>query len=375
MKFKITGKTIFNLIVIILSICLVTYFCVSKDGLMDLMASSFKINVFWLFMAIFMQLSNMFIDSYVTYLFVRKQYPRFTLWDGIKVSCVGSFFSAITPSSTGGQPMQVYLMAKKKMDVGFSTSCMLQKFLIYQITSTIISVIAIIYKFQFFVENITAPILWAFVIFGFTSQVVVTAGFFVISFNQRLSNWVVRMAGKVIHRLKFLKNTDKKISSLENQAEIFLKCNKELMQRPKLLVTSYALIAVQILAILMIPYCIYRSFNLTGAHITDILCSQAFVNLTSAMMPLPGATGAAELGFSMFYGLFFTPELLKSALLIWRMITYYGLIAISAPFSFLTKGKSVDDATAEQTELLEEECELINDENNLNEISSENKKP
>ena len=53
-----------------------------------------------------------------------------------------------------------------------------------------------------------------------------------------------------------------------------------------------------------------------------------------------GATGAAELAFSVFYGMFFGTDMLKSALLMWRVITYYAVILISAPFSMLTKKKS-----------------------------------
>jgi uncharacterized membrane protein YbhN (UPF0104 family) len=61
------------------------------------------------------------------------------------------------------------------------------------------------------------------------------------------------------------------------------------------------------------------------------------------MMPLPGATGAAELAFSVFYGMFFGTAMLKSALLMWRVISYYAVIVISAPFSMLTKKKSIED--------------------------------
>ena len=39
--------------------------------------------------------------------------------------------------------------------------------------------------------------------------------------------------------------------------------------------------------------------------------------------------------------------MLKSALLMWRVITYYAVIVISAPFSMLTKQKSVEDRAEE----------------------------
>ncbi|MEE0857946.1 MAG: lysylphosphatidylglycerol synthase transmembrane domain-containing protein [Acutalibacteraceae bacterium] len=339
MKKKINFNLIFNIIVIVLSVTLITYFCISDDGLIDLINSDIKLSVFWIAMAVVCQLGNMFIDSVMTYLYVRKEHKEFTLLDGIKSSCVGSFFSAVTPSSTGGQPMQVLFMAKKNIDPGYSTSCLMQKFLVFQITSTLFSVFALVFRFNFFVNTITTPVLWVFVVAGFFSQVVVTGGFIFISFNKRLSSWIIKLLDKLLHKLKFIKNPDKYVKQLSEQVEMFHEGNKNLLKKPKLLVVSYALIFVQILLILLVPYCVYRGFSMSGASPVDMICSQAFVNLASAMMPLPGATGAAELAFSVFYNMFFGKAILKSALLVWRVITYYGVILICAPFSMLTKDK------------------------------------
>lgn len=351
---KINWTLIFNIVVIAISIALITYFCVSENGLIDLINSDVKINVFWIVMAIICQLGNMFIDSIMTYLYVRREYRSFNLFDGIKCSCIGSFFSAITPSSTGGQPMQVLFLSKKKVDPGYSTSCMLQKFLVFQITSTFFSIFALIFRFNFFVNVIDTPILWVFVIAGFFSQVVVTGGFIVISFNKRLSAWVVKMADKLLKKLKFIKKPEKYIKQLDDQVALFHEGNQNLLKQPKLLVVSYALIFVQVFLIMFVPYCVYRGFSMNSASPVDMICSQAFVSLASAMIPLPGATGAAELAFSVFYNMFFGVTILKSALLMWRVITYYGVILVCAPFSLLTKNKKNENTENSNSESIEE---------------------
>lgn len=339
-RIKINWTLIFNIVVIVLSVGLITYFCVSDDGLVDLLSSNIKLSAFWIVMAIICQLGNMFIDSIVTYLYIRKDYKEFSLIDGIKCCCVGSFFSAVTPSATGGQPMQIMFLANKKVDPGYSTSCMLQKFLVYQITSTVFSLFALFFRFDFFLHTVNTPILWVFIIAGFFSQVVVTTGIIIVSLNQKLSGWIVKITDKLLHKIKFLKNPDKYTKMLAEQVDKFHKGNKELMSQPKLMVASYGLIFIQVIFILIIPYCICRAFLINGVSPVDMVCSQAFVNLSSAMIPLPGATGAAELSFSVFYNMFFGAEILKSALLIWRVITYYGVILLCAPFSLLTKGKN-----------------------------------
>jgi len=344
MRKKISFTHIFNMLVIIISVALITYFCVSEDGLIDLLSSDVHLSIFWLVMAVICQLGNMLIDSVMTYIYVKKEYKSFTFLDGVKSSCVGSFFSAITPSSTGGQPMQVIFMSKKNIDPGYATSCMLQKFLVFQITSTAFSLFALIFRFDFFITNITTPILWVFVIAGFFSQVVVTGCLTFISFNKRLSAWVIKIASKLLEKIKFLKNPEKYVKILSDQVGVFHNGNKALIKQPKLLVKSYSLVFCQVLLMMITPYCIYRAFSLNGASPLDMVCSQAFVSLASAMMPLPGATGAAELAFSVFYNMFFGASILKSALLLWRIITYYGVILICAPFSILTKNKGIKDS-------------------------------
>lgn len=344
--------------VILLSLGLIAYFFLSEGGLLDLINSSRKFNIMWLSLAVIVHLSNMFLDSIVTLNFIRIRYKNFSLWDSIKVACVGSFFSAITPSSTGGQPMQVYLMSKKHIDVGFSTSAMLQKFLIFQIVSTAYSVLIITFRFNFFLQSIDNPVLWVFVIFGFASQVTVTAGFIVVSFSKTITKKLLRLCSKILHLLKFVKEPDKKIATLEAQVDLFHESNKAFYKEKKLMISSYIIISLQILCILSVPYFIYRGFSLSGTSPFDMICAQSFVQLASAMMPLPGATGAAELGFNVFFSAPFG-DTVKSATLVWRIITYYGTILICAPFSYLTKDKVREDAIKEIDEEIEQKDAII----------------
>ncbi len=344
---KLNLNMVFNIFVIVVSVVLVTYFCISEDGLVDLMKSDIDLNAFWLIMAVLCQLGNMIIDSFLLYFYIKREYKDFTILDGIKSSFIGSFFSAITPSASGGQPMQVVFMSTRKVDAGYSSSCLIQKFLVYQITSTAFTVFALVLKFDFFIHTVNTPLLWLFLIAGFISQVVVTGLIMFASFNSKISGWLLKITEKLLSKIRFIKEPEKHAKKLGDQIELFHQGNKNLIKSPSLMVLSFVLIFVQILLIMLVPYCVYRGFSLNSATVVEIVCSQSFVTLASSMMPLPGATGAAELAFSVFYGMFFGATMLKSALLMWRVITYYAVIVISAPFSMLTKKKSVEDKREE----------------------------
>lgn len=342
-KSKISFSLILNIFVILMSVGLVIYFFVSPDGLMDLLKNSpGSIQWGWVFVAFVAFMMNIVMDVFVTYLFVRTEHKSFTLWDAVKTSCVGQFFSAITPSSTGGQPMQVYLLSKMGISAGFSTSCMTQKFIVYQITTTAVSVFAIFLRFDYFVNTMNTPYKWGLVILGFISQISITSILLIVSFSKGLSRKLLKLVSKIMHKFKFIKNPDEKAQSLENQIHNFHEANRNVFKYKKRMVAYYCLVFLQVIFILSCPYLLYRAFNFNGANPVDMICAQAYVNLTSSLIPMPGSSGIAEIAYNMFMSAYFANGTLKSAILIWRFITYYAVIVCTAPFSRFTSGKNKD---------------------------------
>lgn len=337
-KFNISGKLIFNITVFALSIGLITYFIFSKDGLRDFLKVAESVSWLWISAAIFLQLFNVFIDILIIYMFIKPRYKDMTFRKAIKIGLVGTFFNAVTPASSGGQPMQIYLMSKMNMDVGFSSSVLVQKFLIFLTTSFVSSIFIIVIQYKMFLQAVDSFVMWLFVAAGIISQLVIVAGVIIATVNERLTNRFILFIAKCLGKIRIVKNVDKKKDKILTQLKCFHDANKELYSKPKLLIVTYALVVMQCTAIYSVVYCVYRGLGLNGASLFDMISAQAIVNIISSMIPLPGASGAAELSFSMFFSMFFTAVTIKSAILLWRFITYYAMIVITAPFSFLTKG-------------------------------------
>ena len=89
----------------------------------------------------------------------------YTLKRAIRSAMIGQFFSAVTPGASGGQPMQVYAMAKQGVDSGTATSALVQKFLVYQTVLTLYSMIAILIRIDYF--NSLNKIVWSITLTGF----------------------------------------------------------------------------------------------------------------------------------------------------------------------------------------------------------------
>ncbi|WP_252976697.1 lysylphosphatidylglycerol synthase domain-containing protein [Clostridium acetobutylicum] len=58
-------------------------------------------------------------------------------------------------------------------------------------------------------------------------------------------------------------------------------------------------------------------------------------------IPLPGGEGGAEGGFFLIFGLFFPRKIILSAILIWRILSYYSCILSGSLFSMISSKKPI----------------------------------
>ena len=347
---RIPWGLVFNIFIVGFTIFLIVFFIFSKDGFIDLLNSGVKINVLWLLFAVFMHLSNIAIDATIIYLFVKESTPDFSLKNAIVVSMVGQFYCAITPSASGGQPMQILSMTRMGVSGANGTAALIQKFLVWQFTLTAYSVFAMVAKFSMFVGSLDYA-MWVLTAIGFTGQILTIVVLLLASFNKSFTSKLIGGIFRFLGKIHLMKNVDQRIVNLNKTLNSFHECNKILNKNKALVVKVYVLTFIQLTILFLVPFCIAMSFGVGekngNVNMLDMLCAQSYVSMVSGLVPLPGGSGAAEYCFSQFFGSFFDAQMIKSAILIWRTITYYGTIMVSLPFAAVRKKKNaapIDDS-------------------------------
>lgn len=342
MKKNFSWRVLFNILVVIFTLFMIGYFCFSNGGLIDLLQSHEQINPLWLCVAILVHLTNIFLDMMLIYIFIKDSAPHFKFRQAFKVSMVGQFFCAVTPSSTGGQPMQIAVLSSMKVPIGQATSALIQKFLVWQFVLMGYSIFAVATKFSLITESMGSGVLLLTIV-GFSVQCVMCAALILASFAHKFTSKLVGGLFKFLSKIHIIKNPEERKANLDKQLETFYNCNRSLYKNKKLIFQTVILTFVQMTVIYLVPYFVGLALNSEmDAPALDMVCVQAFVNMVSSLMPLPGASGAAELCFAAFFSGYFSETTLKSAVLIWRTITYYGTIFISAPFSGMSRKKKVE---------------------------------
>lgn len=78
-------------------------------------------------LAIGAHLLNIVIDAVILHRFLNLSTNGVKITHSIKAALAGQFFCAVTPSSTGGQPMQIMILSHYGVDAGKATSALVQK--------------------------------------------------------------------------------------------------------------------------------------------------------------------------------------------------------------------------------------------------------
>ena len=79
-----------------------------------------------------------------------------------------------------------------------------------------------------------------------------------------------------------------------------------------------------LLCLYSVPYFVLLGMgDGTKMTIVETIVSSAYVYLIGAFVPIPGASGGIEYGFTQFFGNFLEGSIISAMLIVWRFLTYY----------------------------------------------------
>ena len=142
---------------------------------------------------------------------------------------------------------------------------------------------------------------------------------------------------RLLHRLKLCRDEQRLHDKLDTQLEQFFISAKTLGGSWKHCAGVVLLTVLQLTCYFVVPYCLYRSFGLYGVSVVRLIAATTFVYFASMFVPVPGASGGAEGSFYLFFAPFFPSGAIAPAMLLWRLITYYGAIIVGCVFSAMDR--------------------------------------
>ena len=308
--------------IFLLLITIIILYILLKDDFGDIIKAFEKIKVAYILLAIIIYFIVIFIKSYIDYKITNDK-EKISLKEAIKHCLITQFFNGITPFSTGGQPMEIYMLTEHGISLTKATNQTVQSFIFYQIALVICGIVAVCYNYFFhiFPKNI---LLKKIVLLGFVINIAVVILLISISYSKkvtkRISKIVIFLAKKFHIKINE-KEMDKKFNNFYNGFQ-------ELKERKGLFVLGITFNIISLVLLYTIPLIItYSMGDHTSLTMMKSITASAYVYVIGSFVPIPGASGGIEYGFTQFYGNFISLDKISAVLIIWRSITYYlGII-------------------------------------------------
>lgn len=337
-------KNLFVIITLVLTVGMLLYFFFTTDGITTMGKLVTQLKPGWLFLSVAAAVGCWLLEGLTLHTICVRLYPQWRFGSSFSVAMTGFLYSALTPFSTGGQPMQIYSMHKMGMGTGKAGSIIAVKTLTYQVIMVAYSLIAVAARLHFFQTNVSN---FSFVtIIGLLCNTVFILAVFLFMASETLTDKILIALIQFLHKIRLCKHPDERYEKIHGGLAVFHDASKLVGNSVKLYVWVTVFTVIQITLNSLIPYFIYRSFGMNDASVTTMLAAQVFVSMISAFVPLPGASGGAEGSFYIFFGMFFQSAILP-AIVVWRFLTYYCNILFGGIFSYIG-GRHYGDGSLEE---------------------------
>jgi len=303
---------------------------------------------------------------------IRSRCKQVGFLDSMYISGTEFFFNSITPFATGGQPFQAYALKQKNMKFSDSTSTLLSNFLTYQLSINLIFGAFLIGYFKR-IQGQVPNLMWMIFI-GFSINFIIMLGVILIGCTKTAGKAIVGIM-VLFSKIKFL---NKFLGSRIEKFKLYISETqqgfKDMTKNVGPLVLSLILKIISLLIYYSIPFFIYLAIGvkLDYSDIFYVIAMTSFALNITCWVPTPGAVGGIELAFtSLFSSLIvgYSDNVTISAMLLWRLITYYLILAYGfIMYILFEKGNKT---TASNVNEIEVKVVELNEENLVNEEDSD----
>ncbi len=325
-----------QLISLLFMACLIgvtSYFIFKDQSISTLIKTVKDVNPFYIILGLCMMFVFVSCEAMNTFSIMRALGQKVSYIKCLGFAFVGFYFSSITPSSSGGQPAQMFYMNKAKINLSYSSLNLLIITVIYQIMMMLYGGVMFLLNHEFILTNLHR--IKYFLVFSVTINSLLTIGILLAMFSKKFIYQLIYHVTKWLAAIRLFKNVGQTREKLEASVKEYTKGAEYIKTQPLLVLRVVITTTIQLTASYLVPYFVYRAFHLDEYTLLQILSLQSLVSLAVSSIPLPGAVGASENAFMSTFKLFFASNLIIPAMLLCRGISFYAFLIISGIISII----------------------------------------
>lgn len=247
----------------------------------------------WLAVALLCMLGFILFEGVALLVLCRAFGHRQSLWRGYIYSASDIYFSAITPSATGGQPASAYFMIKDGMNGMMVTALLLANLCMYTLAIIVIGAVCFLLRFDIFLQySLPSQLL---IVAGYLMQIGLLLFFYMLLKRERLLQRICNVVLGLLCKLRILRRREEKQQKLDAYMERYRQHSRLLTGHAKPMFLCFVFNLLQRasqIAVTMFVYAATAGVNLLQA--AELWFWQGYVVLGSNCIPIPGAMGVSD---------------------------------------------------------------------------------
>lgn len=246
----------------------------------------------------------------------------------IGYSFVGFFYSGITPSATGGQPMQLYYMQKDGHKVSNSTVVLMTVAVIYKFVLVVLGA-GILLFYHAPLKEYLKNYMYLYYL-GLLLNVVLVAILLFVMISPNCFKGIVTGGEKLLKKIKLLKHSEERTEKLIKMADQYHEAILFFGKNKGKIVVVIVGTLLQRCSVFFMTWLVYRGMGMSGQSMLTVMILQASVYIAVDMLPLPGAQGITEMMYKTVFAQTFPGAYLAASMCVTRGLNFYFLLIVSA---------------------------------------------
>lgn len=217
---------------------------------------------------------------------------RRAIHKGIIYSAADIYFSAITPSATGGQPACAFFMMADGVPAGVSAITLLLNLVMYTLSIMTIGIIALILR-PFVFINFTTP-----------SKILIIIGYLILTgmivfmiLLIKRENWVHAIGHffiRIFSKIRIIRNVERFENKLDRITNEYRDCAEMIDGHRGMLVKCFMYNFLQRVLQICVSAMVFLAGGGGASQAVDIWVTHAFAVIGSNCIPVPGAIGVID---------------------------------------------------------------------------------
>lgn len=245
---------------------------------------------------------------------------------GLVYSAADIYFSAITPSATGGQPVCGYFMVRDGIPTAVTTIALLLNLMMYTASILVIAFVnAVLHADMFLAFD---GISEALIIIGYVIQALLGVVLLLLLFREALLHRLCSAALRFLARIRIIRNVEEKQEKLGSYFMEYEELAAAMAGKKSAMLRIFLLNLAQRISLLSVSSFVYLASGGSAGRVSDIWAIQCYSVVGSNTIPIPGAMGVADYIMLDGFAKLLPEEDVVSFELLSRGISFYACVLV-----------------------------------------------